>query len=354
MYDILTEVGFVKEKLSTNDKIDIIRLRSGEKAINYRLITGEIKKNNRVLLNTTAVRLGLGTGGYHFIICNLDNTSNKNECNSPGHIMKMRYTPQQLRTLCVEEKDSPYHTKMEKMINLRGQIVVILPLHSLLAPLAIVFKKMFPNKNLIYIMTEGGSLSLDVSFLIKELKTRNYIDNTITIGQCFGGDLEAINIFTGIIAAKEVCNADMIAVSIGPGIVGTGTELGFSGVENVFVNYAVRVLGGKSFIVPRISLSEKRQRHYLISHHTVTLLNKLIDRKETVIFPQQKNIINKIKELKLNKKHDIIYYKYNKIKRILVESGFKFNSMGRNFTDDPLFFITGGLPVLRYNEIIKE
>ncbi len=354
MYDILTEIAFVKEKLSTFDKIDIIKLRNGEKAINYRLITGEIKKNDRVLLNTTAVRLELGTGGYHFVICNLDNTANKNKCNSPGHIMKMRYTPQQLRTLCVEEKDSPYHAKMKKMVNLNGQIVVILPLHSLLAPLAIVFKKMFPDRNFIYIMTEGGSLNLDVSFLVKELTARNYIDNTITIGQCFGGDLEAVNIFTGLTAAKEVCNADIIVVSIGPGIVGTGTELGFSGVENVFVNYAVRVLGGKSFIVPRISLYEKRQRHYLISHHTVTLLNKLIDSKETVIFPQQKNIINRIKELKLDKKHEIIYYKYNKIKKILIESGFKFNSMGRNLTDDPLFFITGGLPVLRYEEITKE
>ncbi len=355
MYSISTAIGYIEEKISTGKKIDIVRLKNGEKAINYKYITGTVSENDRVLLNTTAVELKLGTGGYHFIICNLENfKSNDREIKGPGHIMKMRYTPQQVRTFCVEEKESRHRDKIKSFTDLEGKIVVILPLHSLLAPLAIVFKEMFPDSNFVYIMTEGGSLTIDVSFLVKELNKKNYIQNTITVGQCFGGDLETVNIFTGLAAASEICKADLIAVSMGPGITGTGTELGFSGVENAFTNYAIRVLGGRSYIVPRISLADRRSRHYLLSHHTITLLSKLIDRKTNIIFPLHKKIRKKIKELSLDKKHNIIYYKFKEVKKILSRSEFTFNSMDRSFTDDPLFFITGGLPVLKYKEIMEE
>lgn len=33
---------------------------------------------------------------------------------------------------------------------------------------------------------------------------------------------------------------------------------------------------GKSIIVPRISFAEKRKRHSVLSHHTITLLSELI------------------------------------------------------------------------------
>ncbi len=355
MYEILTSTAHVDKILKKMNKIDIVRLENGEKAINYRLITGNVDENDLVVLNTTAQVLALGTGGYNFIICNLNNLNKKNtDIKQPGHIMKIRYTPQQIKTMCVEEEKSPYHDKINKFKNLAGKTVVILPLHSLLAPLAVVFKKMYPLKKFVYIMTDGGSLPIDFSFLVQKLKEKKLIDKTITSGHCFGGELETVNIFTGLAAAAEICEADLIAVGMGPGIAGTGTKLGYSGVENAFINYAVNILGGKSLIVPRISLAEKRKRHYLISHHTVTLLTKLIKEKVTVIFPLFDDIIDKVRKLELEKLHNIVYYDYTGIEEILINSEIKFNSMGRNFTDDPLFFISGGLPVLKYKEYIEE
>ena len=52
----------------------------------------------------------------------------------------------------------------------------------------------------------------------------------ITTGQSFGGDLEAVTVHTGLLAARHVVGADLVVVAQGPGNLGTGTRWGFSGV----------------------------------------------------------------------------------------------------------------------------
>lgn len=363
MYDLTRKTARVEKILSSRPGVNIVSLSiEGEeksRAINYKKLTGIVKTGDTVLVNTTAVELGLGTGGYHFIISNLDNTAkNKKKKDTKsfksGHIMKMRYTPYQVKTLSVEEKDSPYHEQIKQFSNLKGQPVVLIPLHSLLAPLAIVFKHYFPAQKLVYIMTEGGALPLELSKLVYDLREKGFIDKTITIGHAFGGDLEAVNIFTGLAAASEIANGDLIVVGMGPGITGTGTQFGFSGVENVFYNYAVNILRGKSLIVPRISFAETRKRHHIISHHTITLFEKLIKESTDIVFPADSRIMKRLQQMKLFDKHNIIFYHFHKIEEILRKSNYNFCSMGRSFIDDPLFFVTGGLPVLRYKELLKE
>ena len=56
-----------------------------------------------MLLNTTAVELSLGTGGYHFVIANLNNL--ESNFTKGGHIMKLRYTPIQVKVDSVEEQE---------------------------------------------------------------------------------------------------------------------------------------------------------------------------------------------------------------------------------------------------------
>ena len=50
------------------------------------------------------------------------------------------------------------------------------------------------------------------------------------MGQAFGGDLEAVTLHTGLLAARHVLGADVAVVAQGPGNLGTGTRWGFSGV----------------------------------------------------------------------------------------------------------------------------
>ncbi|MFW5986263.1 MAG: DUF3866 family protein, partial [Halanaerobiales bacterium] len=298
MYDISFKRARIKKIDKRRSGVEFVTInisgKGSSRAINYTPLTGNVNTGDRVIVNTTAVDLSLGTGGYHFICVDLDNNFCKNNKITPertaGHIMKLKYTPFQLRTLSVEERDSPYHDLINSFNDLAGAPVVIIPLHSLLAPAAVSYKHFYPEHRVVYIMTEGGSLALGFSNLVGELKEKGYIDAAVTIGNAYGGDYEAVNIFTGLAAARAVSKADLIIAGMGPGITGTATRLGYSGVENAFIYQAVKILRGKAIIIPRVSLAEKRKRHYGISHHTITLLKDLIGEKTEIIFPDNEVI----------------------------------------------------------------
>ena len=63
-----------------------------QKAINYDKLSGIVQIGDDVLLNTTAVDLGLGSGGYHFVLSINNGIDNLTDVSNTGHIMKMRYT----------------------------------------------------------------------------------------------------------------------------------------------------------------------------------------------------------------------------------------------------------------------
>ncbi|HEV2896074.1 MAG TPA: DUF3866 family protein, partial [Actinomycetota bacterium] len=71
-------------------------------AISYDQLTGPVAAGDRVVLNTTAVALGLGTGGFHVVMARLGGPV---DAPGPGHVIKARYTPSQVRVLAVEEED---------------------------------------------------------------------------------------------------------------------------------------------------------------------------------------------------------------------------------------------------------
>src|SRR6266536_1986937 len=53
-------------------------------------LTGTVAVGDRIVVNTTAVELGLGTGGWHVVHWNLERESWAER--GPGHIIKGRYT----------------------------------------------------------------------------------------------------------------------------------------------------------------------------------------------------------------------------------------------------------------------
>ena len=69
-----------------------------EPAIAYDAVVGPAAVGERVLLNTTAVALGLGTGGWHLVMARL---AGPVDDPGPGHVIKARYTPSQVRVLAV-------------------------------------------------------------------------------------------------------------------------------------------------------------------------------------------------------------------------------------------------------------
>ncbi|WP_270647924.1 DUF3866 family protein [Paeniclostridium hominis] len=341
---ISKKIGLVESIISKSENLEEITVNvNGDiaKAYNYPKMTGSVDIGNEVVLNTTAVELSLGTGGYHFVILNL----NKLESNMTpgGHIMKLRYTPMQVKVDSVEEQDSKLHDKINEFKSLENLPVVVGTLHSMLTPFAASYKRHNPNKKLVYIMTDGASLPIYLSKNVENLKNKKLIDDTITIGNAFGGDYECINIYSALITAKEVLNADAVFVSMGPGIAGTGTKYGFTGIEQGPILDAVKKLGGNPIAIPRISFADKRDRHVGISHHSITVLSEIVNVNVNIpIGIEDKDkleYVNKqIEKNNLQEKHNIVYIKPGNTFDDLSYYGLKVKSMGRNYEQDIEFF----------------
>lgn len=341
---ISKRIGRVVEIIDQSEGLDDIRVEvNGEiqRAYNYSKMVGEVNIGDEVILNTTAVELSLGTGGYHFVIANLNNR--ESDLTPGGHIMKLRYTPFQVKVNSVEDHESKYHKMIEDFESLENMPVVVGTLHSMLTPFVASYKKNNPNKKLVYIMTDGAALPIYLSKNVDTLKNKGLIDYTITIGNAFGGDHECINIYTALITAKEILKADAVFVSMGPGIAGTGTKYGFTGIEQGPILDAVKKLSGNPIAIPRISFADKRDRHYGVSHHSITVLKDIVNVDVTIpvtAYEEEKlNIIDKqLKDNKLVDKHNIVYIKNNNAKEDLDYFGLKVRSMGRNFEQDKEFF----------------
>lgn len=328
------------------------------KAIAYVSLVGSVSAEDEVLLNTTAVKKGLGTGGYHFVIANLSSPENGED--DAGHIVKARYTPVQHSVLSIEEEDSPERTSINEFQSLDGMPVIIGQLHSQLAPAAAAVKRLIrPPARIAYVMTDSAALPLAFSRNVYELRNKGLLDATITIGQAFGGEIEAVNIYTGLIAAKQVAGADVVVVCPGPGNVGTGTTYGFSSIEQGEIVNAVNILGGTAIAIARISFADPRPRHQGLSHHTLTALGRVALTKCTLVLP----MMDQMRLLTIQEQivHSAITCKH-KIRIIdgrpgiveLQEKGFRLSSMGRSFDEDPEFFLAASAAGALAAEILRK
>ncbi|MBS3900422.1 MAG: DUF3866 family protein [Dethiobacter sp.] len=311
------------------------------KALNYVSLTGKVLVGDRVIVNTTAVELALGSGGYHFVLLNLKQP--EQFLSGVGHILKLRYTPMQLRVLSIEEEDSPYHQVMAQAASLAGMPVAVAELHSMLAPLALLLKQEKPGIRLAYLMTDGGALPAFLSRSLCELRRQEIICGTITTGHSFGGDLEAINVYSGLLAARHVLHADVAIISMGPGAAGTGTKYGFSGLETADNINRVFSLKGQAVMVSRVSFADARERHRGISHHTLTALSTATLVSADVPLPllaaaEKRFLAAQVKRSGLADKHRIFYYDQLSLK-ILAENKHFCSTMGRSLEDDSVFFL---------------
>lgn len=339
-------VGFVKKVLRDAPQIQELEVATEEgeiaKAICYPDLTGSVREGDTIVLNVVAVELGLGTGGYHFVVSNLT----RPECDAAqrGHIMKLRYTPMQLNVSAAEEEGSPLRDPIIQTTSLGGVPVILCPLHSFIAPASAGVKVVKPKAKVVYVMTDSAALPMAFSKLIPLLKSAGLIDVTITCGQAFGGDLECVNAYTALLCAKAI-EADVVIVASGPGHLGTASPLGFSGVEMGWLIDAVNDLEGKAVFAPRISFADQRARHRGISHHTVTVLTRLCHTKATVVMPLLSDekcmaVLNEqLKRSRIPEKHDVVWWDGKKAIELLDELGIPLESMGRKYEDDPSLFL---------------
>ena len=295
----------VTEVLSERDGLQRVALDTGRRAYALTALVGPVSTGDRVVVNTTAVDLGLGTGGWDVVHWNLARDSWDNP--GPGHVMKLRYTSLQADTGSVEE-----HSDYEPRRDLAGVPVVACTLHSQVACVATVFKHLRPDRRLAYVMTDSAALPLVLSDLVADLRAAGVVDVTVTAGQAFGGDREAVSMPSALLVAAA--EADAVVVGPGPGVVGTGTRLGFSGIEAAAVLDTTAALGGIPILAARYSDADARVRHRGLSHHSLSVLD-LVRTDPDMPLPGDREV------------PDVAY---------------PVTSMGRGPDDDPGFFAYAG------------
>lgn len=317
---------------------------AGEKieGIAFPAMCGPLDVGDRVVVNTTGIELGLGTGGVAFVLWNLDGPGYVEL--GEGHIVKLRYTPWQTEVLAAEAPESPHHEALLDVESIDGIPVVACGLHSQLGAVAAGIKAASPEAKVGYLMTDAAGLPLAWSKQVRSLDAHGLIDTSCTVGHAFGGDLESVNVFSGLAALRTVAEVDAIVVAMGPGVVGTGTTLGFTAIEQGQVCDAASALGGAAIAALRISFVDLRKRHVGVSHHTLTTLRVAARERATVVIPElpedrMDQVRDQLMTTGIYERHEVVEVDGGPGLRLLGELGIRPSSMGRSLDETPELFV---------------
>ncbi|QOY35966.1 DUF3866 family protein [Anaerobacillus isosaccharinicus] len=335
----------VEEILYEDEEIQILKTSAeAKRALLYLTITPRAKVTDEVIVNVTSTELRLGTGGLD-IVTAIIGACPKEENHPNGHIIKARYLPSQLSVLAVEAQESNYHHLFKEPFTLRGKKVLIGELHSMIPICFWGMDYLKKDGKMVVIISDEASIPLSFSQHVRTLKKDERFV-TITIGQAYGGTYEAVNLQTALQFATEVLNGDLIFVTLGPGVVGTGTIHGFSGIELASWANIIGSLNGIPVWVPRLSEKDKRERHRGISHHTMTPLTNFTYVKSILPLPTIKGVTKEkiTRQVEdISQLHEVHWMQNGPLEELLqhclTKSPLPIKTMGRQYVDDPVFFL---------------
>ncbi|WP_344452631.1 DUF3866 family protein [Actinocorallia aurantiaca] len=314
------------------------------RALAYPALVGRPEPGDTVLLNTTALAMGLGTGGYAMVVAVPDRLPP--DPTGPGHLVKARYTPLQATVLGADEQDSPHHELLAEADSLDGAPVLVADLHSALPALLSGLLLERPGTRAVYVMPDGGALPSWFSMSIAQLKEAGVLAACVTVGQAFGGDLETVTVHTGLLAARLVLDADVIILAQGPGNLGTGTRWGFSGVSAGEAVNAAAVLGGRPVASLRVSSGDARERHQGISHHSLTAYGRVALARADVPVPLLPGAFGAgvaAQAEPLAERHDLVPVPVDGLEEALRADekawGVRMSTMGRRLDGDLEYFL---------------
>ncbi|HVQ88107.1 MAG TPA: DUF3866 family protein [Actinomycetes bacterium] len=328
------------------------------RALAYTDLVGRPEVGDQVLLNTSALDLELGTGGYAMVVAIPDRLPPDPQ--GPGHLIKARYTPMQSTVLGVDEQESPHHELLRDADDLDGMPVVVADLHSALPAILAGLRQAHPGARVVYVATDGGALPLAFSRTVSGLVSAGWLSGTATVGQAFGGDVEAVTVHNGLLAAKLVLGADVAVVTQGPGNLGTGTRWGFSGVAAGEAVNAAGVLGGHPIASLRISQADERERHFGISHHSRTAYGRVAMVAADLPVPDFPDNLGPAgfaarvaaQAEALTGLHRLVVVELEGLSAALDASPVPLSTMGRGMTDDPAAFLAAAAAGRRAADVL--
>ncbi|MCW2879332.1 MAG: hypothetical protein JWQ95_3432 [Sphaerisporangium sp.] len=320
-----------------------VTLPEGEcRALAYPGLVGRPEPGDMVLLNTTALAMGLGTGGYAMVVAVPDRLPEDPQ--GPGHLVKARYTPLQATVLGADEQDSPFHEILRDADSVGGMPVIVADLHSALPAILCGLYGSCPSAEprVAYVMLDGGALPGWFSMSAARLREIGWLCGVVTTGQSFGGDVEAVTVHTGLLAARHVLSADVAVVTQGPGNLGTGTRWGFSGVSAGEAVNAAAVLGGRPVGALRVSEGDVRERHIGVSHHSLTAYGRVALAPAQVVVPELPGAFGErvaAQAAALGERHELVSVPVDGLEDMLKGSPVRLSTMGRGLSEDLAGFL---------------
>jgi hypothetical protein len=290
-------------------------------------MVGEMGEGDEVIVNVEALDLGLGSGGFDVVHVNLTRGLG-GEGNPALNVLKLNYTSLQHPVEAIEpaQRASPAG----------GPPVLVLSLHGQLAPAAWAAARAAPEIAVGYLQTPGGALPGFLSRDVVDLRERGLLRGHITAGAAYGGESEAISVAGGIDAAPSL-GWEAVIAGPGPGILGSGSELGHGGMAALDTAHAALALGCPTALAPRLSSGDERSRHRGLSHHTATVLGLLLAGVRVAV-PAGSGDEEWREPLAAacGERHDA--WEGEAPLGEYAESGLPSTTMGRALEDDPAFF----------------
>jgi hypothetical protein len=227
----------------------------------YPRLTGPVALDDDVVVNTQAVELGLGSGGFDVLHVNLTRGLGL-VVERGAHVMKLPYTSLQHAVRHGEEEEG------EVSETLAGLPVVCCTLHSQVAP---VCAGIGLGRRIAYVQLAGGALPVSLSDTVRTLRMRGLVATSVAVGACVDGDVACVNATSALVW----CSAhayQVVVCAVGPGIVGTGSRFGHGSLAVTEAIVSARALGGRLILAARASEADPRERHRGLSHHTLAVL----------------------------------------------------------------------------------
>ncbi len=234
-------------------------------------MVGPVEAGDDVVVNTAAIDLGLGSGGFDVVHVNLTRGLAGGETAPGVHVMKLNYSSLQHP---VDPIEAPAEAPP---LPLRPMPVLVLPLHGHLAPAAWAAAQAAGGERRIgFVQAGGGGLPGSLSGDVRELRSRGLIAGHVTVAPSYGGEAEAISLTGALHAAAGDLGWDAAIVGPGPGILGSATRYGHGGMAALDAAHAALALGLPTLLSPRMSAGDPRPRHLGLSHHTRSVLDLLL------------------------------------------------------------------------------
>ncbi len=240
-------------------------------------LLGRAEVGDELIVNVQALDLGLGSGGFDVVHVNL--TRGLSATGADGaNVMKLNYTSLQHAVTPVEATGVVGAGEGEGKLGLPLERPVgVLALHGQLAPVAWAFAAGRDGGRLGYVQTEGGALPGGHSRTVRELRECGLLAGHLTAGAAFGGEGEAITTAGALHHGLTALGWDAAVCGPGPGIIGSGSALGHGGMAALDSAHAALALGAQTLLVARMSSGDSRERHRGISHHTLIVLDLLLE-----------------------------------------------------------------------------